>query len=456
MTEADMRKIAILAVLVLILGGAGAWYWRSHVSQQITFRTVRVFRGDLRATISATGTLQPQELIDVGAQVNGPIKSLGKDPTDPTKSIDYGSAVEGPVLDSDGKIIKAGTLLAEIDPAIYQAQYASATADLERAKADLKQKEALLNAADKDFVRAQNLKKDKGISEAEYDQLEAAYKTAVANKDVSKAQIGVSEAAKEMAATNLRYTKITSPVKGIIIDRRVNVGQTVVANLTATSMFLIAKDLTKMEVWAVVNEVDVGKVYIDQPVEFTIDALPGKRYEGKVKPQGDYPARLNANMTQNVVTYTVVVSVGDPIDLKYAQGKLWPYWTTNVTFIVGEKKDALLVPNAALRWQPSRRQIAPDAREAYNKIKSKKKVTTDADAADYGVVWIKADDGFVRPLGVQIGLTDSVNSEILEPIPEELREGTELVVGEGKAQSDSGGANPFTVQMFKKKEKEKD
>jgi HlyD family secretion protein len=450
-----MRKIIILIVLVLILGGAGAWYWRAHVSQQTTFRTVKVFRGDLRATISATGTLQPQELVDVGAQVNGPVKGLGKDPADPTKSIDYGSAVEGPVLDSEGKIIKAGTLLAEIDPAVYQAQFASTTADLERAKADLKQKDALLVQADKDFVRAKKLKKENGISQAEFDGYEAAYLQAVANKDVSKAQIGVSDAAKEMAATNLRYTKITSPVKGIIIDRRVNVGQTVVANLTATSMFLIAKDLTKMEVWATVNEVDVGKVYTGQPVEFTIDAVPGKPYKGAVKPQGDYPARLNANMTQNVVTYTVVISVDGPIDLKYSGGKLWPYWTTNVTFILADRNNALLVPNAALRWQPSRRQVAPDAREAYNKMKSKKKSAADSDGGDYGVVWIRAEDGFVRPLSVHIGLSDSINSEILVPLPDELREGTELVVGEGKAQSDSGGANPFTPQIFKpKKDKE--
>ena len=132
-----------------------------------------------------------------------------------------------------------------------------------------------------------------------------------------------------------------------------------VASLSAPSLFLIAKDLSKMEVWATVNEVDVGKIHAGQDVNFTVDAFPGRVYHGKVVPQGKLPFRLNATMNQNVVTYTVVVSVDNK------DGMLSPYLTTNLTFIVADKKDALLVPNAALRWQPTREQIAPELRDAY-------------------------------------------------------------------------------------------
>jgi HlyD family secretion protein len=281
-----------------------------------------------------------------------------------------------------------------------------------------------------------------GVSEANVKQQMANVRTAQANVQTALGNL-------KTAQTNLDYTTITSPVKGVVIDRRVNVGQTVVASLSAPSLFLIAKDLSKMEVWATVNEVDVGKIQAGQDVKFTVDAFPGKQYKGKVVPQGKLPFRLNATMNQNVVTYTVVVSADN------AEGTLRPYLTTNLSFIVEDKKDALLVPNAALRWQPAQKQIAPDVREAYAKMSKKKRSATDVDAQDHGMVWVPADDKFVRFVEVRIGMSDTVHTEILEVLNGgELAENTQLIVGEGKTESQGSNSNPFSVQMFKPKAKE--
>src|SRR5208337_1023550 len=161
-------------------------------------------------------------------------------------------------------------------------------------------------------------------------------------------------------------------------------------SLSAPSLFLIAKDLSKMEVWATVNEVDVGKIRAGQDVKFTVDAFPGRVYRGSVVPQGKLPFRLNATMNQNVVTYTVVVSVDNK------DGLLRPYLTANLTFVVADKEDALLVPNAALRWQPTADQIAPDLRDTYYRLRGKKRSPTDTDTVNHGFVWVTSDAGHHR------------------------------------------------------------
>ena len=152
----------------------------------------------------------------------------------------------------------------------------------------------------------------------------------------------------DRAQRNLSYCTIKSPVKGVIIDRRVNIGQTVVASLNAPSLFLLAKDLTRMQVWVAVNEADIGKIHPGQPVTFTVAAFPGETFRGEVG-----KVRLNASMTQNVVTYTVEVITDN------SNGRLLPYLTANVQFELDRRKDVLLVPSAALRWTPSADQVAP-------------------------------------------------------------------------------------------------
>jgi HlyD family secretion protein len=432
-----MKKIIILTILLAVLGGVGYTYYRAQAAAQTTFRFDQVKRGRLVATVSSTGTLQPREVVDVGAQVLGPIIFIGRDPNTQSGIVDWGSVVQGPITPKDGMTAMLGavglplpaalpllgantkgTVLAQIDPELYAAAVQTAEAAVQSAEAavqsaeaaalaaqaDLLQKRATLVQATLDWGRAQKLYPTGGVAKAEYDQYQATFEVARANVSLSEANVRKTQADVQTAKanvrnalgnlrtarTNLDYTTITSPVTGTVIDRRVNVGQTVVASLSAPSLFLIAKDLSKMEVWATVNEVDVGKIRVGQDVNFTVDAFPGKQYKGKVVPQGKLPFRLNATMNQNVVTYTVVVSADN------SDGTLRPYLTTNLSFVVEDKPDALLVPNAALRWHPAQKQIAADQRDAYAKLSKKKRSATDADAQDHGIVWVPTEDGHAR------------------------------------------------------------
>ena len=486
--DPEHEEVSVLA------GGAGVpaaaaayWYWLHLSKPNSSFSLVEAKRGKLEATVGSTGTLQPREIVDVGAQVVGRIISIGDDPTTQSKIVDWGSEVQGPELDEKGTVVKTGTLLAQIDPASStrhqvdsaEAKVAAAHATVNSpeaaghvAPADRLQQSATMSQATKDWTRAESLIKTGGVSQAEYDQLNAAHEVAKANVKSSGAQVEVSQANVrtanaavktaladlDTAKTNLAYTQITAPVKGIVIDRRVNVGQTVVASLSAPSLFLIAKDLSKTEVWATVNEVDVGKIKIDpdfgrKNVSFTVDAYPGKTYLGRVVPQGKLPFRLNATMNQNVVTYTVVVSVDDK---ENADGALRPYMTANLSFTVGVKEGALMVPNAALRWQPARNQIAPEVRDAYYKSRGKKQTAAEADAQERGFVWVKGDDGLVRFAEVKIGLSDSVSTEVLSVITgAEIVEHTPVIVGEqrGDSKVGGGGTNPFIASPFGGKKK---
>ena len=452
-----MKKVLLIALVLAALAGGGGWYWLSQAGSGTTLRFEEVSRGRLVATVGATGTLQPREVVDVGAQVVGRIVSIGKDPYTQSGIVDWGSEVQGPELDKDNKEVKPGTLLAQIDEALYLAQRNSARATLqasraavESAEADVLVKTATLAQATADWGRAQKLYPQGGLAQAEYDQFKSAFDAATANLAVSKANVGtahaqvaVAEANLATAQTNLDYTKITAPVTGIVIDRRVNVGQTVVASLSAPSLFLIAKDLTRMEVWATVNEVDIGHIQAGKPVNFTVDSNPTRVYHGVVVPQGKQPLRFNATMNSNVVTYTVVVSV-DNDDLA-----LRPYQTANLSFIVADKPKALLVPNAALRWQPTKEQIAPDVRAAYFKLKNKKHGPTDPDAQDHGLVWTEGPDGSVRYVEVHTGLNDGAKTEVLDDDGAALPEGTRVVVGEEKKGGRTAGTNPFSIQMFR-------
>jgi HlyD family secretion protein len=440
-----MKMLIAAAILVGVLAVSAFAYWQSQAGAKTTFRTAEVHRGRLVATVGSTGTLQPSEIVDIGAQVVGRIVYIGKDPITKSGIVDWGSAVKGPVRDSDGNIVEKGTVLAQIDPDLYEAQLKATSASVLSAEADLEVKKAMLGQSTADFNRAQKLYPD-GITQAEFDLFKATFGAAKAQVEVSKANIGVAQANLKTAQTNLNYATITSPVDGTVIDRRVNVGQTVVASLSAPSLFLIAKDLNKMEVWATVNEVDVSKIRGGQKAKFTVDALPGKVFHGEVVPQGKLPFRLNATMNQNVVTYTVVVSADNSSKL------LNPYLTTNISFIIEDKKDALLVPNSALRWQPSPQQIDPDVRDAYRALRGKKSSPTDGDAQTQGYVWVKGDNGFVRYIQLQIGLSDTVNTEVLGVLSGgDLPENTPVIVAEGKTETQTSGANPFVATPFGKK-----
>ena len=418
----------------------GRWYahWTGHKS--VIFRTSPVVKQDVLASISATGTVEPEETIDVGAQVAGQILRFGRDPRNPDRAIDYGTPVE------------VDTELAFLDQTLYQSRVAQAKANLERSKAGLLQMDAKLMQASRDWDRARELGPTRIITPADVDLARANFKTAEANVADAKAAILQAQANLQEAEVNLGYTVIRSPVKGVILDRRVNVGQTVVASLNAPSLFLIAKDLRRMQVWASVNEADIGNIKPGQSVSFTVDAYPNQTFMGSVVP--DQP-RLNASMTQNVVTYTVVVSTENE-DLK-----LKPYLTANLKFEIEKHADVLAVPNSALRWSPKPEQIAPDARESLSASQHKKpaapaeKPVVREKTKEQGTVWIE-DDGYVRPIKVTLGLTDGTMTEVLG---EDLKEGTNLVVGEIHQGPGQQNNNPFAPQMFRgnqNKDKEKD
>ena len=452
-----MKKVLVplLALVILVVGDMVAYRWYQNTNQRTQFRTVTMERGDLLATINATGTVEPEEVIDVGAQVVGQIRSFGRDPRDSSKLIDFGSPVE------------EGTVLAQIDDSVYASQVEQARANLKRAEADLQQLKAKLHQTERDWRRAEKMRPTKAIAEVDYDTALAVYETAQSALAVGDAAVDQAKASLKQAEISLGYCTIRSPVKGVIVDRRVNVGQTVVSSLNAPSLFLLAKDLRRLQIWASVNEADIGNIHPGQKVTFTVDAFPNQKFQGVVAP--DQP-RLNATMTQNVVTYTVVVNTDN------ANGKLKPYLTANLDFEVDRHNNVLLVPNAALRWQPRPEQVVPEARDEYlRSLRKRSSGLADGQAAapgmspgtpaakgvapgsagnvappkerehhDQGRLWVE-DDGYVRPVKVRIGLTDGVHTEILGS---ELKEGTPVVTGEARANGEGSSSNPFTPQMF--------
>jgi HlyD family secretion protein len=439
-------KKTVIAIIVLGTAAVVAgWYLNPGSEGANSYRTTQVTRGDLLLAISATGTVEPEEVIDVGAQVAGQILSFGLDADG--KTVDYGSKVT------------EGTVLAKIDESLYtaeaaeaEAQVQAAEANLQRAEADLQQLNAKLNQAQRDWQRAKKLGPSQALAESSYDAYQAAYQTAVANVAIGKAAIlqakagrAQAQAVLQRAQRNLGYCTITAPVSGVIIDRRVNIGQTVVASLNAPSLFLIAKDLTRMQVWVAVNEADIGKIQPGQPVTFTLDAFPGETFEGQVG-----KIRLNASMTQNVVTYTVEIVTEN------RSGRLLPYLSANVQFELNRRRDVLLVPTAALRWQPSKAQVAPqfqetsmtnavqDGKSDGTRLNSPTTDRTAGDAAKGGILWIPDGDQ-VRPVRVRLGLTDGGMTEVEG---DHLTEGLEIIIGQqSRAAEGSDTTNPFAPKI---------
>jgi len=423
--------VAALLLLGRLLEGGG----RSN-----GFSTVPVKRGDLLATISATGTVEPEQVIDIGAQVAGMILSFGRDANG--KLVDYGS------------VVKRGSVLAHIDDTLYVAAVAidkaalqQARANLVNAKANVLQMQAKLWEAEVDWNRAQKLGPSQALAATVYDQYKANYLVAKANVALAQASVEQAAAAVTQAAATLKkdqetlaYCTITSPVDGVIVDRRVNIGQTIVSSTTTPSLFLIAVNLKRIQVWASVNEADIGNIHPDQQVTFTVDAFGDQVFHGVVG-----KIRLNATMSQNVVTYTVEVNYDN------SDSKLLPYLTTNLQFEVGRRQNVLMVPNASLRWSPrgSRKAFesggAPET-AAVTSRNGEGRITRSGASASRGTVWVAQGDT-IRPIDVHVGLTDGAWTEVSG---KGMTEGLRVVTAEGKretAGSQSAGASPFIPQM---------
>ena len=455
-----LRYVVLAAVTAAIAGGVIWWRRTTPGATESAFREAVVAREDFRLSMAGTGTLEPEEVVDVGAQVAGIIREFGR-VSDADKPVDYGSMVE------------PGTVLAKIDDALYREEVELAKADLigadarkrqaesgvlqaqanlQRANADLQQQKARAEQAERDRQRTEQLFARNSaaaqdveaaqlavveagaaisIGQAAVRQAEAAVETARVAVVGADAAVLRAEAFLRKAETNLGYTTITSPIRGVIIDRRVNIGQTVVASLNAPSLFLIAKDLRRLQIWASVNEADIGNVRVGQRVQFTVDALIDREFTGTVG-----QIRLNASMIQNVVTYTVVISVDN------ADGSLLPYMTANLQFEVDVHDDVLLVPVAAVRWRPRSELIHPDVRDDWG--------DDAAAAADEGTqprsqaaVWV-ADGAYVRPVPVTVGESDWTRTEVSGT---GLEQGMKVVVGEVRRAAAAETVNPFTPKL---------
>src|SRR5437867_8320067 len=299
---------AFLAVLVLGL----VWYFISDHSEPPQYQTSAVTRGDMTQTVTANGTLNPVVNIQVGSQISGNIQKL---------FADFNS------------LVKSNQIVAQLDPATFQASVHQAEGDLANAKAALEL--AQVNAR-----RSADLFKNNLIPQSDNDK-------ALADLHQAEAQVKIKEAALERATVDLAHCTIYAPVDGIVISRNVDVGQTVAASMNAPTLFVIANDLSKMQIDSNVSEADVGTVEEAQNVTFTVDAFPNRTFTGKVVQIRNSPITV-----QNVVTYDTVIGVSNP------ELKLKPGMTANVSIIIAHREDALKVPNAAFRFRP------PEAAEA--------------------------------------------------------------------------------------------
>ncbi len=318
-----IKKIVVAAVLIGVLAAGGFALFKNRGNGP-QFRTEKVTRGDLRAAVTATGTVSAVTTVLVGTQVSGTVKEL---------FVDFNAPV------------KKGQLLAQIDPALSEARVAQAKANLQAAEANVQKAEVALQDAVRTLERNRALFAKNYIARSDLDTAETSQLSAQAQLSAARAQVEQSRAALQQEETNLRYTRILSPVDGVVISRNVDIGQTVAASFQTPTLFSIAQDLTRMQIDTNVDEADIGRIRVGQSVQFTVDAYPDVQFPGKVSEIRNAPITV-----QNVVTYDVVVKVANP------EHKLKPGMTANVSIITASAQGALKIPNAALRfkWTPDK------------------------------------------------------------------------------------------------------
>jgi len=386
------KRLWIVVIALLILGGGGYALY-SSMSQpgaDQRYKAQAVEQGDVAQSVSANGTLNPVTLVSVGTQVSGTVKRL---------LVDFNSKVE------------KNQILAELDDTLLASQ---ARQDV----ANLKSAQASLDLAVVSEKRMQSLFAQDYVARQDLDQAVQVRKSAQASVEQQQAAVSKSRA-------NVSYAVIRSPVSGIVVDRQVDNGQTVAASFQTPTLFKIAQDLTKMQIDSSFAEADIGQIKPGQPVRFNVDAFPNRTFTAVVK-----TIRLNPTTTSNVVTYDVVISVDNPDQI------LLPGMTAYVNINVAKKSEALLVPNAALRFkpldQPTKTAAAGGDAKAGEK-KSRRDPTM-------GTVWV-LNGGQLRSVNVKIGITDGRNTEVVEG---ELKPGDQVVVAEnsGKSKTGSTGNGP--------------
>jgi HlyD family secretion protein len=383
------RRLArrVISTITLACLAAGGWFAWAHFRggpTPTTYTTVEATQGDVIQSVTASGTLSPVVTVEVGSQTSGRIAEL---------LVDYNSEV------------KAGQVIARLDPQITEGAVAQARARLSSARADLTRAQATLTNAKQTYERTVALEQAGSVATADVEAALAAKRSAEASVVAAKAGITEATASLKQADVNLAYTTITSPIDGVVISRSVDVGQTVAASLSAPVLFVIAEDLRKMEVHTSVAESDVGQLAAGMKVEFTVDAYPEDTFTGTVK-----QVRYEATTVSNVVTYDAVVEVTND------QLKLRPGMTANVTFVVADARDVLTVPSKALRYRPATAKKPERSERGKRDRKS-------------AAVWVLRDNVPVR-VAVQTGLTDGTTTAVTS---DELAPGDLVITGDSTA-----------------------
>ena len=389
-----MKRFFPLLVIIIGLIVFAFVLRQCRQSGAANYQTATVTHGPLTQAVTATGTLNPVVNVQVGSQVSGNIAKL---------FADFNSQV------------KAGDVVAQIDPALFQATVTQTEGDLASAQAALEL--AKLNA-----TRTQQLFTQKNSSQQDLDQ-------AMANLHQAEANVKIKQGALDKAKADLDHCTITSPIDGVVISRSVDVGQTVAASLQAPIIFMIANDLTKMQIDSNVAEADVGVVTIDQNVDFTVDAFPTHTFHGKVTQVRNAPITV-----QNVVTYDTVIGVSNP-DLK-----LKPGMTANVSILIAHRDNVLQIKNAALRYRPAdatpseAKSTSPSAPSSARSSGGRERRSGER------TVYVLS-GGRPKPTQIKTGISDGISTEVLEG----LKEGDRVVTAElTSASSSSPAANPFS------------
>ena len=368
-----MRKLALRALLpALILAGIG-WYFMAGRTAQAKYITEPVTRGSIVRAVTATGTVNPVVTVQVGSYVSGPIQAI---------YVDFNSPV------------KTNQVIAKIDPRPFAAQVALNTAAVANAKAQLEKDQANLAYQKLTYERDLTLLGQEVVSQDQLDNQHSVYNQAVAQVDLDRAAIEQAEASLRNAQLSLNYTDIISPVDGTIVSRNVDVGQTVAASFQTPTLFLIAKDLTKMQVDSNVSESDIGDVRVGQHAQFTVDAYGDREFDSTVGQVRQAPITV-----QNVVTYDVVLDVDNPELL------LKPGMTANATIVTARRDDVIRVPMDALRFSPRHSGARNGAAQS--------SAGSDAERSRRNRrVWVE-DGAGIKPVRVTAGLDDGTNVELL-------------------------------------------
>ena len=414
-----MRGRILAAVAVLVAAaGAYAYLSRRH-DDTVSYRFVTLEQGNLEAVVTATGRLSAVTTVQVGTQISGLISALYVDFNDP---------------------VEKGQLIAQLDTTLLESNLRDAEASLDRQRADLRQ-------AERDYERISTLHAQGISADADFNKVQHTL-------DVAAAGVKSAEASLARARQNLAYATITAPVSGIVVERDVDVGQTVASSLAAPKLFLIANDLSQMQILASVDESDIGQIQEDQEVRFTVKAYGERTFSGRVR-----QVRLQSSIEQNVVNYTVVVDVANP------QGLLLPGMTATVEFLVSTAEDVLKVPNAALRFRGTEAMTAElRARRQRERQQHGENAPTPGMGPGGGagmsggsggpgtggpgrtptLLWFLDADGRLDARPVRTGITDGQFTEVRG---RDLEPGLQVIAGVTQVRQTAASANPFQSQQ---------